>query len=252
MSSGADLFVVCKQCGSQVSPYITECPYCGHRLRRRAPKLPREGDRKRTRRARVPSSLTRLKSGEIPGIRGEARPYVTIAIVLATCGVWIAWDGGFVSLDKLVILGPLHGDWWRLVSSQFTYASGFYQFTTLVAIALFGWLLERRHGWLVVFALFFACGVGSALVGIAVYPFPFFSGANGAALGLIAAWAVPDLRAARARRYYDGDLLGTAAIAGAVLCMPLARPEANWIVGVSGGLIGLLIGLGLDRAPSSH
>src|SRR5207302_6768802 len=42
MSSGADLFVVCKQCGSEVSPYITECPYCGHRLRRRAPKLPRE------------------------------------------------------------------------------------------------------------------------------------------------------------------------------------------------------------------
>ena len=42
MSSRADLFVVCKQCGSEVSPYITECPYCGHRLRRRAPKLPRE------------------------------------------------------------------------------------------------------------------------------------------------------------------------------------------------------------------
>src|ERR1700731_515847 len=41
MTSGADLFVVCKQCGSEVSPYITECPYCGHRLRRRAPKLPR-------------------------------------------------------------------------------------------------------------------------------------------------------------------------------------------------------------------
>ncbi len=41
MTSGADLFVVCKQCGSEVSPYITECPYCGNRLRRRAPKLPR-------------------------------------------------------------------------------------------------------------------------------------------------------------------------------------------------------------------
>ncbi|MBA3809220.1 MAG: zinc-ribbon domain-containing protein, partial [Solirubrobacterales bacterium] len=43
MTSGADLFVVCKQCGSEVSPYITECPYCGSRLRRRAPKLPRAG-----------------------------------------------------------------------------------------------------------------------------------------------------------------------------------------------------------------
>ena len=252
MSSGADLFVVCKQCGSQVSPYITECPYCGHRLRRRAPKLPREGDRKRTRRARVPSSLSRLKAGEIPGIRGEARPYVTIALVLASCVVWIVWSGGYVDFQKLIIAGPLHGDWWRLISSQFTYLSGFYQFTCLVAIGLFGWLLERRHGWLVVFALFFACGIGSALIGIAVYQDPFFTGANGAALGLIAAWAVPDLSAARGHRYYDGDLLGTAAIAAAVLCMPLARPEANWLVGVSGGLIGLLIGLGLDRGLSSH
>ena len=41
MTPGADLFVVCKQCGSEVSPYVTECPYCGTRLRRRAPKLPR-------------------------------------------------------------------------------------------------------------------------------------------------------------------------------------------------------------------
>ena len=45
MSSAPDLFVVCKQCGSEVSPYITECPYCGHRLRRRAPDLPREKGR---------------------------------------------------------------------------------------------------------------------------------------------------------------------------------------------------------------
>src|SRR5271156_5535732 len=113
MTSSADLFVVCKQCGSQVSPYITECPYCGPRLRRRAPKLPRERDKRRTRRARVPSSLSRLRAGEIPGTRGEARPYVTIAIVVATCGVWIATGGAslvnFVSFDKLIVNGPLDG-----------------------------------------------------------------------------------------------------------------------------------------------
>ncbi len=39
-----ELSVVCKSCGSEVSPYVTECPYCGHRLRKRAPKLEREGD----------------------------------------------------------------------------------------------------------------------------------------------------------------------------------------------------------------
>ena len=43
MASGPDLFVVCKSCGREVSPYITECPYCGNRLRKRAPKLERGG-----------------------------------------------------------------------------------------------------------------------------------------------------------------------------------------------------------------
>ena len=42
--SQPDLFVVCKNCGSEVSPYVTECPYCGTRLRKRAPKLERHGD----------------------------------------------------------------------------------------------------------------------------------------------------------------------------------------------------------------
>ena len=43
MAGAPDLFVVCKNCQSEVSPYITECPYCGQRLRKRAPKLDREG-----------------------------------------------------------------------------------------------------------------------------------------------------------------------------------------------------------------
>src|SRR5215211_5452002 len=39
-----ELSVVCRSCGSEVSPYVTECPYCGTRLRKRAPKLERRGD----------------------------------------------------------------------------------------------------------------------------------------------------------------------------------------------------------------
>ena len=42
--SETELSVVCKSCGSEVSPYVTECPYCGARLRKRAPKLERRGD----------------------------------------------------------------------------------------------------------------------------------------------------------------------------------------------------------------
>jgi membrane associated rhomboid family serine protease len=239
--------VVCKQCGSQVSPYITECPYCGHRLRRRAPKLPRDGAPPRHRRARVPATLGRLRPGEIPGVRADAPPYATAALVILTCGVWIAWRGAFVDFGKLVITGPLHGDWWRLFTAQFAYASGLYQFVTLVAVAIFGWLLERRHGPLIVVFLFVAAGVSGALVELALHSSPLMSGGAGAALALLCAWALPDLRAARGRRFYDGDLLGVAAIAAVLLAMPLARTEASWPAVIVGAVVGLVLGAGLDR-----
>src|ERR1700737_5300428 len=85
MSTGnPDLFVICKSCGSEVSPYITECPYCGNRLRKRAPKLDRDGRVAEKRRRRPPMpSLSRLRTNEIPGIRPDTRPYATLALLLA-------------------------------------------------------------------------------------------------------------------------------------------------------------------------
>jgi membrane associated rhomboid family serine protease len=256
MSSGADLFVVCKQCGSEVSPYITECPYCGHRLRRRAPKLPSAqalGGSSRASKRR----WGRFRSGLAPAprrsrSRGEdrwvtSRPYATAALVLVSCGVWVAWHGGFVGLDKLAIAGPLKGDWWKLFTSQFAYASGLYEFVALVATAIFGWLLERRHGGLVVIVLFLVGAVGGAYVATLASTNPVVAGANGGALALLCAWAVPDLLARGGRRDYNGDLLGTGVIALVLLVMPIARPEANPIAGGVGVLTGYLGGLGLAR-----
>src|SRR6266849_2249027 len=120
MSSGADLFVVCKQCGSEVSPYITECPYCGHRLRRRAPKLPRENVPSRARRGLFRRRPSRARSDAPSPVRAARparralagaiaeRPYATLALVTASCVVWVLLRGGFVAADKLVIVGPLH------------------------------------------------------------------------------------------------------------------------------------------------
>src|SRR3712207_6334382 len=80
--SQPDLFVVCKNCGSEVSPYVTECPYCGQRVRKRAPKLerwdPDEPRPPRRRRTRLP----RLRADEIEGIAPETRPYATLALIV--------------------------------------------------------------------------------------------------------------------------------------------------------------------------
>jgi membrane associated rhomboid family serine protease len=262
MSAGPDLFVVCKQCGAEVSAYITECPYCGYRLRRRAPKLPREGSQRRrggrARRAqerlgKLPApSLGRLRRGEIPGIASEPRPYAPILIVAISIVVWILSQGGVVSQQELIIEGPLHGHWWKLVSSQFVYEGGFfafiYAFAALGSVGLFGWLLEERHGAALVLVLFFAAGAAGALAALAVYPDDaIVSGANAGALALLCAWAAPDLVAASRGYYYEGDLMGVAAIAAVLLVMPFARPEASWVAGVTGALMGLLVGVGVAR-----
>jgi membrane associated rhomboid family serine protease len=185
------------------------------------------------------------------GVRLDVPPYATAALVVASCGLWVALRGGYVDPFKLIVAGPLHGDWWRLLSSQFVYGGGFssgvYMFASLLAVALFGGLLERRHGAPLVLALFLAAGVAGGLVAEAVYPFAVVTGANAAALALLGAWAGPDLRAARRGEYYDSDLLGAATIAAVLLALPFVRPEASWLAGVTGGAIGLALGLGLSR-----
>jgi membrane associated rhomboid family serine protease len=262
MSSAPDLFVVCKQCGSEVSPYITECPYCGNRLRRRAPDLPREkgaGSARRSRRLRLPriGRTMRPGSGSVSArprarpasrrasLRADSRPYATVALVAIGAAMWVLLRGGYVDIGKVMIIGPLDGDWWKLFSTQFAYVNGLYAFVTLLAIAIFGWLLERRRGPAVTLVVFFAAGATGALVASAVYAVPLISGGNAAALGLLAAWAIPDLLDARAGNYYEGDLLGVAAVAALLLAMPYARPEASWLAGVTGGVLGLVLGLGM-------
>jgi membrane associated rhomboid family serine protease len=280
MAPGADLFVVCKHCGSEVSPYITECPYCGHRLRRRAPKLPRAGSPNRARRgllrglgpraARAPAPERAARRRAAPSALAAtitARPYVTIALVAASCVIWVLLRAGFVASDKLLLLGPLHGDWWKLFSSQFAYLNGWYAFFTLIVVAIFGWLLERRYGPLVVIVLFLGGGVAGALVALAVYPLPVVAGGNAAALALLAAWAAADLRAARAADYYEGDLLGAGALAALIFAIPFAlpdlawltagagvfvEPQASWLAGVTGAVVGLLVGLGLQQVSDAE
>src|SRR4051794_21923361 len=156
MASGPDLFVVCKSCGSEVSPYITECPYCGTRLRKRAPKLERGGIPKPPRRPRP--RLAPLRRGEIPGIRPDRRPYATIALVLTSIAVSLAWRAGVDRVDQLVVFGPLQGDWWRPVTTQFVYDNTGYEVVALATVALFGTLLERRHGWWAPLAVFLVGG----------------------------------------------------------------------------------------------
>jgi membrane associated rhomboid family serine protease len=134
-----------------------------------------------------------------------------------------------------------------MLTAPFVYDNTGFAIVTLGTIALYGSLLERRHGPLPVVALFVLGGVGGIAATVAVYPAPIVLGANGAALALLVAWAIPDLMSWRAGEEFEGDLLGTAVIAAVVALMPLVVTDASWIADAVGVLAGLAVGIPLAR-----
>jgi len=256
-SGGPDLFVICKHCGSEVSPYITECPYCGSRLRKRAPKLDRDGrpaekERRRAQRRSPSPSLGPLRRGEIPGIRPDGRPYATAALVLASLVLLVLVRAGAVGLGDVAVVGPLDHNAWQVFTAPFAYDNSGYALVALFAIALFGWLVERRHGPIVVALLFLAGGAGGMALVAALETFPLALGGNGAALALLVTWAIPDLRDARRGRDVDGDLLGAGVFAVVLLLLPVAVEWADPLAGATGVVAGAALGYPLARLSAGR
>src|SRR4051812_44319416 len=265
MARGADLFVVCKNCGSEVSPYVTECPYCGQRVRKRAPKIERgaPGGRGTGRAGRRPSKpraprLTRLKRDEIPGLRADptARPYATIVLVAASFGVYLGAAAGLFDGFDLMLQGVFANEpTWHVFTAPFVhysggnsiFAGGAYGFATMLAVGTFGWLLERRHGAWAPVLLYLLAGAGAMFVAAVVDPDSLAGGANGLALGLLCCWAVPDLLAWRRGEDWEGDLLGTAVMAAVLIALPLGVEIASPYAGFTGALVGLAVGWPLAR-----
>jgi membrane associated rhomboid family serine protease len=262
--SHPDLFVVCKNCQAEVSPYITECPYCGMRLRKRAPKIerPDAAPPKPSRRPQRPSSrgrakpkvkaasqprLGRLRGGEIPGIRGDetAKPWATAVLVALSFGIWLTVV--FYAAPNLAVKA-LDGHPWLYLSASLMNANTAAQFAVVAGLGLFGWLIERRHGAVAVVAIFLLCGPGALAIAVALDPGTFVFGTQGAALGLLCAWLVPVL----IRRSRDGsddddaDLLGVLVIAVVLLLVPVLSQSSLVTGDVRTGLaFSGLIGAGL-------
>jgi membrane associated rhomboid family serine protease len=243
--SEPDLFVVCKNCSSEVSPYVTECPYCGQRVRKRAPKIergaPADEPRGRRRRPKAPT-LGRLRRDEIPGIAPDTRPYVTGALVVVALAATIVTSTGKVThFDLGGVYGPLGGEWWRLLTTPFVYANGGYEFVALVAIGVFGMMVERRFGPVAALLIFLAAGAGGTALAIGLSDFPVLGG-NAAALGLVTAWLVDDRLSARRGNDRENDLIGVYVFAVLLLLIPVADESASFYAGIGGAAAGAVIG----------
>jgi len=241
--------VVCRSCGEEVSPYVTECPYCGTRLRKRAPKLELRGDEltpRESRRAR--RRLTRAQRAERLG----EPPYAVLAAILVSAIVLLVRvaSPALDTYDLGGLVGPVGDDWWRYLAAPFVYPGLGYLFIATLGIAIFGIPVEQRLGLIATAILIVACGALGMLAADGIHTafapeddVLLAAGGNGIALGLLCAWAV--MRAAELRAHPDEDVevIGAAVAAAILILLPIADDFANVFAGLAGALVGAGCGL---------
>lgn len=246
-----ELTVVCRSCGSEVSPYVTECPYCGHRLRKRAPKLEREGDeirvhqsrRQKRRSARAERATTSARSLELGG-----RPVATAGTLLAGALILIVGRSVPLRLDQVgAIIGPVGSEAWRYLTAPFVYNDVGAFLVVAIAIGVFGSAVERRLGSLATTTLIIATGTlgmlaASAASSAGLTDVLVAAGGNGVALGLVGAWLM--LWRADAKHNFSEplDAIGVTVVAVVLLLLPAVEITADPIAGLAGGLVGLAMG----------
>jgi membrane associated rhomboid family serine protease len=250
--SAPELSVVCKSCGSEVSPYVTECPYCGTRLRKRAPKLERHGDefmpRERRRRRRV----------AMPRIGAAERPYVTYASILGPALLLLVQRAAdLLPTEVGAIVGSVGSEWWRYLAAPYVYDDVGYLFVVAVTLAVFVPSLERRLGMVPALVLLVACGslgmlAAEGLDALDPGDVLVAAGGNGIALGALAAWAVIRHLESRAHPGDDWDVIGAAVFAAVLLALPLVEDSASVVAGVAGGVVGAAAGFAAGRAAPAR
>ncbi len=254
--SETELSVICKNCGSEVSPYVTECPYCGARLRKRAPKLERRGDALEARPRRRASRLRgRLRNRAVGAV--TERTYATWAAIGASAALLIVQKATGATLAQVGGLEvPFNDQWWRLFTAPFAYVDVGYLFVIAIALVIFAAGVERRLGSVAAAVLLIACGALGMLAGTGVAEaeggFALIGGGNGMALGAIAAWFA--IRRSEARRAIDQDfdLIGVAVAAAVILLLPVFESSADVFVGLAGGAVGGLAGFAASALRPSE
>ena len=252
-----ELSVVCKSCGSEVSPYVTECPYCGTRLRKRAPKLERVGDEVRVREGRTDRRRRRAaerrdRAAERAATREDLalRPMATVAALAAPAVLYIVERASNLTIYDLgAIAGPVGDEWWRYFTASFVYDNVGYLFACALAIAIFLPAVERRVGTIAAALLVLGCGALGMLAADGLDAafgdgIPVAAGGNGIALGVVCAWLVMRDAERRLDPTEEYDQVAVLVVIAVLLLLPAVDDWASAWAGIAGGLVGGACGLG--------
>jgi rhomboid protease GluP len=102
--------------------------------------------------------------------------------------VQIAWGSNF---------GPYttDGEWWRLLTSLFIHFGIAHVFLNMLALVMFGPLVERLYGSVIYLLIYLLSGIAGGLASISWHPETNSAGASGAIFGILGALLAAQLRA---------------------------------------------------------
>jgi len=208
-----------------------------------------------------------VRQAKLPygGVRVANPTLVTMVLIGLNIAVWlaIAADGGGNSAiaSKLAIVpswtvrvldggnagqlvdGVAHGAWWQVVTSTFTHIQVFHIVLNMIALYMFGPVLEQILGRLRFLTLYVVSGIaGSAGVVLFSDSHGMTVGASGAIFGLLGAMAVVAFKT-------GGDVQGLLGLLAINLVITFTVPMISWQGHVGGLIGGSLVAIGMVYAP---
>lgn len=255
-----ELFVICNNCGSECSPYVTECPYCGHRLRKRAPDLKKvkkqeerdelraskQAEKKREKLRAQYEGGGSQKPGAYLSSAGTVPRATTVLIVISVLISLVARVDDWVSLN-LVFLGDLPAHPWQLFTAPLVQGGFAFGAICLTGAAMFGAGIEMRYGPVALVLAWAVCGAFGVLAEWLLAPVPFSNGALAVAVGLMTAWLIVVVTREDLRDY---DAIGLGAVGAVLFALPIATNEASVWTLIGGIVGGALVGAVLMRLPA--
>jgi membrane associated rhomboid family serine protease len=170
------------------------------------------------------------------------------SMMVSTLGITPNWGvrspGAGESAE--LVDGVAHGAWWQVLTSAFTHVEFWHLGLNMMALYLFGPVLEQILGRVRFVTLYLVSGItGSAAVMLFSDQHGATVGASGALFGLLGAMGVVAIKT-------GGDFQGLLSLLAINLLITFTVPSISW-QGHLGGLVGgTLVALGMVYAPRAR
>jgi membrane associated rhomboid family serine protease len=150
------------------------------------------------------------------------------------------------------LVGVLHGEWWRLITSAFLHqppGNGFgilHIAFNMMWVWTLGRFLEAQLGRVRYVAIYLLAAVGGSVLVVLVDPHQSAIGASGAGFGLVAAYFVVT------RKLHSYPLDRNRLLISFVVWLVLAAGFTSWEGHLGGLLTGAVAAIGIAYAPRNH